>query len=540
MSMRYNPATGMFFLAPGTPGPLLVEAEAAGFDYSAPDQVWYTDQPHAALPFWDVMDAPAQRQTEVLKSHYDASYAQVWTGSRWRMPPNVELMPYQSCGVDYALKRGGRALLGDQPGLGKTCQAIVTANELGARRVIVVCPASVRRQWAAEIRTWSTQRGCQPVIHIVENSKLGINPAAGWVIVSYDLARTPVIWCQLMAYKPELVVGDELHYGKTSSASRTRAMFGGGEGLFSKGGFASAAPYLLGATGTPLPNRPREAFVAARNIEWSSIDFMSEAAFEKRYNPSETVATSRGYRTLEAIGRLAELNARLRCSFMVRRDKTKVLDQLPPVTYQVVEVDETAAIKKAISHEKMLNIDPTTLKAVGQFDGAISTVRREMGEAMAPQVVSHVEALMDGGLDKLVLFYWHRSVGDYLETKLAKYGILKMDGAISANNKEILKLTFMRDPARRILAGNLQTMGTGVDGLQKVCSWAVFAEADWRPGENQQCVDRLWRIGQTGKGVMAQFMVAPGSISAYIIKTVVKKAHVVDAALDRSYIQPLA
>ena len=84
--------------------------------------------------------------------------------------------------------------------------------------------------------------------------------------------------------------------------------------------------------------------------------------------------------------------------------------------------------------------------------------------------------------------------------------------------------------------GNLQAMGTGVDGLQTVCSHAVFAEIDWRPGENQQCVDRLWRIGQTGRGVLAQFLVAPGSISAYIVKTVVKKARVIDATLDRGYI----
>ena len=75
----------------------------------------------------------------------------------------------------------------------------------------------------------------------------------------------------------------------------------------------------------------------------------------------------------------------------------------------------------------------------------------------------------------------------------------------------------------RVMLGNIQSMGTGVDGLQEVATHCVLVEPTWTPGENQQAVDRLDRGGQKGH-VQADFLVAPGSILEKILVSALEKA----------------
>ena len=257
---------------------------------------------------------------------------------------------------------------------------------------------------------------------------------------------------------------------------------------------------------------------------------MSEDRFRFRFNPSITVP---GGKMIEKTGRLPELQNRLRCNFMVRRLKKEVLHQLPSVTYELTYVEPNAGVKKALRHERMLGVDPLHLGQVdGDIMGRVSTVRREMGEAKVPLVVQHVRDLFDSGLEKLVLFTWHRSVLAHLADELASLGVVTVPGGSTATQKHVRKETFMQDPNTRIFIGNILACGTGTDGLQKVCSHVVFAEASWVPGENDQAVDRLWRMGQN-RGVLAQFLVAEGGMDQRVLGSAIEKAGNIDTTLDK-------
>jgi SWI/SNF-related matrix-associated actin-dependent regulator 1 of chromatin subfamily A len=260
---------------------------------------------------------------------------------------------------------------------------------------------------------------------------------------------------------------------------------------------------------------------------------MREADFRDRFNPVFKGETADGKVFIrESVHRLPELQNRLRANFMVRRLKRDVLTQLPPVRYNLHHVDETGAIKKALEAERMLDIDPEAMTGVDMVTrGHISVVRHQMGVAKAPQVADYVDTLLDGGEDKIVLFGWHIEVLDILEQRLGRHGVLRIDGSVPPHRRHERVAQFQADPDKHIMLGNIQAMGVGTDGLQNAASHVVFAEVSWVPGDNEQGVSRLERMGQTTP-VIAEFLVAPGSFDEKILGSALRKLRNIRSALD--------
>jgi SWI/SNF-related matrix-associated actin-dependent regulator of chromatin subfamily A-like protein 1 len=540
--LDYIRSTNAFILrVPRSEGMLIRELMTQqGLDYSNKDStsseaVLFTYEPYAAVAFWDHATPAAKEQLKHLKAQVETSWASTGLG-HIKCPPGEELWPFQKDGVAYALGRKN-TLIGDVPGLGKTAQAICFANETSAKRVLVICPANIRLQWVKMIRRWSTMQWPYHVYPILQG-KHGVHPTAEWTIVSYDLARSPQIGAALARGSYDLLVLDEAHYLKTIDTRRTRAVFGGGDNRPFEA-LAGRCASILALTGTPLPNRPREAYTLARGLCWDAFDFMSEDKFGARFNPSQMRETQDGKIYIdERSGRHGEFQARLRANFMVRREKhgpNGVMAQLKMPIYDIVHVEETGAVKQALKAESLLDIDPETFTGAGAKTlGHIAVVRRQMGVAIAPLAAEYVEMLLEGGEDKIVVFGHHIEVLDIIERKLRRFGVVRIDGRTTPQKKQVLVDRFRQEPGVRVCLGNMLSMGTGTDGLQEVSDHAVFAEADWTPGVNQQGVDRLDRGGQQGT-VRADFLVAPGSFSERVLATALRKNQTTNKALDRQF-----
>jgi len=181
----------------------------------------------------------------------------------------------------------------------------------------------------------------------------------------------------------------------------------------------------------------------------------------------------------------------------------------------------------------LLDIDWQHMKGLdARALGHIAEARRLMGIAMAPQVAEYVAMLMDCGETKLTLFAWHTSVLDILCARLADCGIIRVDGSDGAKRKYTKVQEFINDPSKQIIIGNVLSLGTGTDGLQKVSSHGLMAEADWTHGNNEQCADRLDRGGQQ-QTVQFDIFVAPGSIAEKVLAAALRDAQVTHKALDR-------
>lgn len=527
-TLEYNPEKALWYARDMPPA---IATELA-MDWSKPARVYMTDDIYTALALWDVASPAARDAMFLERLEIEASWEKEYHGLRqFRIPPEQNLYPFQQAGVSYALDRRN-TLIGDQPGLGKTPMAIAVANELDAERVLVVCPASVRLQWRDMFFKWAWPRNKNtatgvPNCNVVLSSRDGIaRKRPSWTIISYDLiVRSAAIYEALLTQDFDLIIFDEIHYLKSVEARRTQVLFGSGNWE----GVANNSKRLLGLTGTPLPSRPREAYTVARAFDFNSIGGVSEDKFKSLYNPS--FRASNGF-MVEKTARTPILQNRLRANFMVRRMKRDVLTQLPEVRYELAYIVPNRGVRKALKAESLLGIDPLQFdKSDAELQGQIATQRREMGEAKVPLVEEHARRMFDGGLDKLVIFTWHKTVLKMLEERLEEYGVVTVPGGTSATQKHIRKLRFIKDPGTRIFIGNILACGTGTDGLQEVCSMAMFAEASWTPGENEQSVDRLWRMGQQGT-VLAQFLVAPESMDERVLTSAINKADTVHSALD--------
>jgi superfamily II DNA or RNA helicase len=229
MQLDFNPKTNAFVLrvARGEADPKALMQEH-GLDFSEPASsgthaVLFTREHYAACPFVDVATPLAKKTLAPITDQIELSKAEN-TNAHIRCPAGKELWPFQKANVVYALGRKN-TLVGDQPGLGKTPTAICYANEIGAKRVLVICPANIRLQWNEFIRAWSTMRYPYVVYPILTGAR-GVNPTAEWTIVSYDLARTPEIGAALARGTYDLIIIDEAHYVKTPESGRTHAIFG--------------------------------------------------------------------------------------------------------------------------------------------------------------------------------------------------------------------------------------------------------------------------------------------------------------------------
>ena len=551
MLLDFNDELGLYFLMlKGSGAPTIAEMEFEhGWDHSVPASdkygcpVVFTSEPYAAAAF-EACGTPQARHH--LKWIIDA-VARSWAANSGRhiavpdeAPP---LWPFQRASIDYALSTQN-CLVADEPGLGKTPIGICIANEIQAKRVLCIVPAVIRRQWARKIWDWTTmpqrhdglyERYPRAFAHIIERPGLRVSDEAPWTIVSWDLLRNEGIYEALMRQSFDLLIMDEVHYVKSHTAARTRRALG----LYgpSPRSLVSRAPRVVGLSGTPMPNRPREIYSVARALDWQAIGFLSEEDFQERFNPSQRIEGVRKDGTPyiainEQSGRHAELQNRLRANFMVRHLKNDVWPDRKLPVFDLIQADETRAIKAALEYERLLDIDPEGLAGADvSVLGHVAEARRLMGEAIAPQAAEYVRGLLDGGEEKLVVFAWHISVLDILQAKLHSKGLVRVDGATSATAKDARIKQFITDPKVRIILGNVLSLGTGTDGLQHVASHALIVEGSWVPGENIQCFDRLDRGGQC-RQVQGDIFVAPGSILEKVLASALRKLQTTNKVLD--------
>lgn len=407
---------------------------------------------------------------------------------------NKTLHPFQSVGSSF-LASNFHALLADEPGLGKTIQAIAAVEAVDATRVLVVCPASVRLNWRQEIRE------C-----------LGANHRCVWDVISYHNATSSTRRDQLWgAY--DVIILDEAHFLKTPDSQRTQAIFGNGER-----GLARRAKYIWALTGTPVLNRPRELYPVLKTLS-PNFASMSYAAYAQRY-----CGAFFDGRSLNDKGatHLEELADKLK-GFMLRRTKKEVMPELPPKVFSRVPLDVTAEDLIDVRAEEDLIVDrPAKLSTIHEDFSALGDMSRLLrltGMAKARAAVEFLEELIDGGVSKVVVFARHRDVITSLEKGLAlrKRKAAVYHGGMSDDQKMSEVERFKKDPTLSVFIGQIQAAGVGINGLQEVASHVVFAELSWVPGETGQAVDRCHRIGQPADSVNVYLLHAPGTLESAVL-----------------------
>lgn len=504
-------------------------------------------------------------------------------------PEGLTYMPFQKAGIEYALERAA-TLIADPPGLGKTIQAIGVHNARRAKKILVICPASLKVNWNREWVKWDVHGVSTGIAHSKTRTKTvnGVTdrwteynfPDTDMVVVNYDMLDT--FDDQIKSIEWDLIIADECHLLKSPEAVRTMCVFGGKRKALRKDGklVRAAKTYtpimyrkLLLLTGTPILSRPIELWNILRACDPKGLG-ASWSAFAYRYCDAED-----GYFGVEAKGasNLEELSRILRERFMVRRDKRAVLKELPDKTREpimlpqdklekIVKKEKTRMETALLAYEKVLGIDtedsafrfiqifedlgekleqaidaqtgeePDWDKAIKSLSPPdqimfteMSEAREEVALAKVGMVTDHVKKLVESE-EPVILFAYHKSVVKALQERLTAAGVSVgvITGNVDSKKRQKIVDDFQSGKYDVIL-GNIVAMGVGFTLTRG--RFVVFAELDWVPSMMEQAEDRAWRHGQLN-AVIAQYLLVDGSIESIMAVSILQKMGVIMEALD--------
>lgn len=469
-------------------------------------------------------------------------------------PQGRALMPHQAQVVE-ATARGHRTfLLADEPGLGKTAQALLAAQAADAFPLLVVAPNVVKTNWAHEVEMWTPRRRAT----VVHGDGERVDGFADVVIVNYELLDRHVGWLGDLGFRGMVV--DEAHFIKNKSSQRSQHVLAVSERIRARAG----RPLLMALTGTPLINDVEDFRAIWQFLGWID-DTAPRAALLSALEDTGLTPADPGF--------YAAARARVIDMGIVRRRKADVVADIPArrVADVPVELDgaagrsvraaeaalarrlvgryrsavearadgapvDGAAVDDVAAHGVDLalarRVAAAELKdSSSRADGEnVFTMVRRIGQAKAGLAADYA-AQLARNVGKVVFFAKHVDVMDQAERTFADRGIryasIRGDQTPRAREKNVA--AFTGDPEVSIAVCSLMAAGVGLN-LQ-VASNLVLAELSWTYAEQTQAIDRIHRIGQS-EPVTAWRIVAAQTIDSTIAELIDSKSSLAARALD--------
>ncbi len=437
---------------------------------------------------------------------------------------------YQMDYLYYAVNHGNH-INGSSVGTGKSLCSVLYAEMLDLFPCMVVCPASVKSGWLREWKETNPNRR----VSIISTSSPPEDFEADVIVINYDILGKRVtkengktsLEIRLDGMKKKsfsLVIADEIHFLKNRKSIRSKS--------FKK--LIHKVPSVIGLTGTLIMNRPAELLnilmLIERIKEIAPEDQYHHYFFERYCNMKETNFGM----DISGASNIKELNRLLKecCYFQV--SKRDALKELPPISENVVECEITnkRAYKKAkgdllqFIEDKFKDEEKVEKAARAEFLVKLSTLKQLSLEGKEKFIKKWVEEWMEANEEEKLLVFASQST---ILTKIAgefKEGLLITGGTTTKKRDEILQKFFSQKESR-VLFANIGCLGTGVDGLQKVCSNMAILELPPRPSDLVQVIGRLERSGQENP-VTIQYLLSPETIDQDLWEMLKGKKDVTD------------
>jgi hypothetical protein len=466
--------------------------------------------------------------------------------SSLHVAPGRELMPHQAQVVAAAAAGHRTFLLADEPGLGKTAQALLAAEAAGAYPLLVVVPNVVKTNWAREVGLWTPNRS----VTVVHGDGDNVDGFSDIVVVNYEVLDRHVGWLGRLGFRGMVV--DEAHFIKNKGSQRSRHVLEVSERIRSR----TMRPLLMALTGTPLINDIEDFLAIWQFLGWIGEDEPGPslmAALEENgltpvdpgfYPAARQAVIEQGIVRRRKVDVAADIPARRIADLPVEldgalgrsiRDAERILARRLVKRYESALAARTSgAVVDGIDHElvrKVAGWERQDAKESGSEENVFSMMRR-IGQAKAVLAADYA-AQLARNVGKVVFFAKHVDVMDAAEETFASRGIgyssIRGDQTSKARQKNID--AFVHDQDVAIAVCSLTAAGVGLN-LQ-VASNVVLAELSWTDAEQTQAIDRVHRIGQD-QPVTAWRIIAAQTIDARVAELIDDKAGLAARALDGS------
>lgn len=439
---------------------------------------------------------------------------------------------YQRVASEFMAARR-HALLADEMGVGKSASTVRACDLVGARTVLVLCPASARAHWVAEFGRFS------PMDRPVTALMTGTDAHADVTVCSYDmLAASQKLRKRLCAIEWDVLVLDEAHYLKSRTARRTKVVYGrrcNGEG-------GIKARHVWRLTGTPIPNFADELWTHLHHAglyPGSYHEFVAEFCngYESEYGFRIT-----GHKNVEKLKSIL-------AGFMLRRKKDEVMS-LPSILFsrhylkpgpvdvklhfmaQAVETHPEMFQKELERVNEMVRAAVEAADQAHAGEAAVLSVLKGLIESTAslrkyvglslvqPYLDLVLPQLESGEIGKLVIFAYHRGVMEELMLKLRPYGARMLNGSTDPDKRGRIVEQFQTNPRKRVFIGQLHAAGTAIN--LTAAHHLDLLEMDWVPANNIQAVMRIHRAPQT-RQCKVRYFGAEGGVHKRIMEALSRK-----------------
>ena len=414
------------------------------------------------------------------------------------------------------LLANNRYILADDMGLGKTTAAVIASLESGAKKILIVCPASLKINWEREIKNYTDRR-----ILLIEGKKWG--STFDYYIINYDILKNfhttdkseDSEAYQLIANeKFDLAIVDEAHYISNATAQRTKLL----------NDILAKIPKVWLLTGTPMTSRPINYFNLLHIV--NSPLTLNWQAFVRRYCKGYqfNVGGKKIWNT-SGSSNLDELRERTK-NLVLRRLKTDILDLpekiITPIflelknTFYDEELEEFMRISKESRKNESLTVTINRLMKIRQL---ISIEK-------VPYTCELIDKCLDQG-KKVIVFTNFTQTLDAIQEKYKKNSVV-LDGRMSKERRQESVDRFQNDDKIKVFVSNIIAGGVGI--TLTAAEVVIMNDLSFVPAHHSQAEDRAYRYGQKNS-VLVYYPVFENTIEVNIYNILQKKKNIIDQVM---------
>ena len=387
-------------------------------------------------------------------------------------------MEHQKEAIEKLVKNK-KFILADDMGLGKTTSTIVAALETGAKKILIVCPASLKLNWEREIANYSDR-----TVFIAEGKKF--SDEHDFVIINYDILKNfhdlkEKDDSELMRANFDLVIMDEAHMISNPQAQRTKIA----NDIASK----SNRVWLL--SGTPMTSRPMNYYNLLHLVD--SPVAMNWMAYAKRYcNGFQFTVGKRKVWNVTGASNLDELRERT-STHILRRLKEEVLDLpekiITPVYLRLKSKDYEELMGEYFD---WYDANPEESSSLTIQFSKLMKVRKVIAQEKINNTIELAENIIEQG-KKVIIFTNFTDTLNIIYNHFGKQAVY-LDGSCSKFHRQIAVDEFQTNDKIKVFVGNLKAAGVGITLTSAEA--VIMNDLSFVPAEHSQAEDRSHRIGQ--------------------------------------------
>jgi SWI/SNF-related matrix-associated actin-dependent regulator 1 of chromatin subfamily A len=400
-------------------------------------------------------------------------------------------------------------ILADDMGLGKTTSTIIAALETGAKKVLIICPATLKINWKREIENYSDKS-----IFISEGKTFSTEH--DFVIINYDIIKNfhdtkKKDESQVIAANFDLVVVDEAHYIKNPTAQRTKLI----------NDIAKNVDRLWLLSGTPMTSRPIDYYNLLNLVD--SPTARNWMAYVIRYCQGyQFNAGGRKIWNVTGASNLEELRDRT-SGTILRRLKEDVLD-LPDKIITPVYLRLKSKAYEDIMGEyyDWYDKNPEESKSLTVQFTKLTKVRQVIADEKINYTIELAENILEQG-KKVIIFC---NFTDSLEKITEHFGkiAVKLNGSMSKAEKQYSVDQFQDNEKIKVFVGNIKASGVGITLTSSEA--VIFNDLSFLPSDHSQAEDRSYRYGQKNN-VLVYYPIFENTLEAVIYDIVNTKKKII-------------